>query len=151
MFEKYHITNQNCCIAEMPAYCTSSSAPTLSNAVSMPPLTTLYATTYFTCNAGYQTNGPSQPYYTCEPNTYLGGLWTPVSYSCEEIPVYCDPTTAPSLTNAVSNTPRTSVYSVTDFTCNMGYVWKCFSTVDSCAPLEGVDRWLLVWELNPIG
>ena len=112
----------------MPAYCNSTNTPTLSNAVSMTPLTTIYTTTYFSCNAGYQTNGPSQPYYTCEPDSYLAGLWTPVSYSCEAIPAYCNATAAPSLTNAVSNTPQTAVYSVTYFTCDMGYVCKCLCT-----------------------
>lgn len=103
-------------------YCNPATAPTLPHAGST-PLTTIFATTYFTCNvSGYQTNGASQPYYTCEPDTYLAGRWTPVSYSCEKIGDYCNASTAPLLANAVSNTPQTTVDSVTYFTCDMGYV-----------------------------
>lgn len=84
------------------------------------PQTTIYSTTYFDCNSGFETNGASQPFYTCEPNTYLAGLWTPVSYSFEKSSDCCDPTTAPLLSNAVSNTPQTTINSVTYFSCNMG-------------------------------
>lgn len=94
--------------AAIPTYCSAASAPTLYNANIPTPVTTVNGTraffcvpdsipssrisftaagiTYFTCNYGYASNGASQPYYQCLPDTATAGKWTNgVIYSCERM------------------------------------------------------------------
>ena len=62
-------------------YCSSSSAPVLANANTPTPYTTVYSTTSYTCDLGFQSTGPTAPYMTCNPSSLTSGVWT-ITYSC---------------------------------------------------------------------
>lgn len=44
----------------------------------------------YTCNFGYITNGPTQPYSQCRPVSASAGEYTPAIYSCEGRTILCN-------------------------------------------------------------
>lgn len=85
---KYSIRISLMCIV-ISNYCDFATAPTLSNANSPTPQTTIGATTSFTCSFGYKSSiSPSNPYYSCQHSTSTTGTWTSspaVTGSCERM------------------------------------------------------------------
>lgn len=76
-----HLISRFC--TEIVAYCAAGSAPTLANANTPAPQTKIYATTQFTCNYGYASDGGATlPYYQCLANTSTTGQWSAVTYGC---------------------------------------------------------------------
>lgn len=62
-------------------YCSPSTAPIVANANSPTPYTTVYSTTSYTCDLGFQSTGPTAPFMTCNPSGVTSGIWT-LTYSC---------------------------------------------------------------------
>ena len=77
----YHFVNINPVI---PVYCDPASAPTLANAYTSVPSTTLGSTTSFICLPGYTFSSTSAPYYSCNVggNGINNGSWSTVIDSC---------------------------------------------------------------------
>ena len=79
---------RNICV-EIPNYCDNLTAPILTYANYPTPVTTVFSSTFFTCNYGYITSGVSSPpFYTCEPLNTINGFWSAINYSCiGELPI----------------------------------------------------------------
>jgi hypothetical protein len=105
--------------AAVTTYC-SATIPTLANAVADTVNASNGATNTYTCNAGYQSNGATSPFYTCNEATHITGQWSSVIYSCEKITTFC-PSSGQTTPNADTPTPVQTINNSTYFTCNVGF------------------------------
>ena len=68
---------------EIPIYCINSSSPSLVFANSPTLVVTVYDSTFFTCNFGYESTGGSiKPYYKCNQYNSTVGQWSNITYVC---------------------------------------------------------------------
>ena len=77
-----------CCIA-IPNYCDPTVGfPSVANANTPTPYTTVGSTTYYTCALGYQSSGgATNPSVTCNNNTSTSGLWSTTINTCQGIDI----------------------------------------------------------------
>ena len=75
------------CFVAMPNYCDPSVGfPSLADANTPTPYTTVGSTTYYTCALGYQSSvGATKPFVTCNANSVTAGQWSTTSNTCQGI------------------------------------------------------------------
>lgn len=69
----------------MPNYCDPTTLPTVANANTPTPYTTVNSTTYYTCAFGYQSTGATDPSVSCNANTATAGQWSSTTNACQSM------------------------------------------------------------------